>query len=113
MPCFNDGAYIEEAIESVYAQTYKNIEIFQNDFFAWLGELSSNNRKLTMFELGDNCDLFESVKDYKPKKKFLEKKNFALIDSVLNKQEQKGTSKEQKYMNLFYSAMKEIVSQKF
>ena len=92
---------------------YKNIEMFQNDFFAWLGELSSNNRKLSMFELGDNCDLFESVKDYKPKKKFLEKKNFALIDSVLNKQEQKGTTKEQKYMNLFYSAMKEVVSQKF
>lgn len=92
---------------------YKNIEIFQNDFFAWLGELSSNNRKLTMFELGDNCDLFESVKDYKPKKKFLEKKNYAFIDSVLDKQEQKGTTKEQKYMNLFYSAMKEIVSQKF
>ncbi|MBR4155901.1 MAG: hypothetical protein IKU01_04255 [Bacteroidales bacterium] len=92
---------------------YRNIEMFQNDFFAWLGELSSNNRKLTMFELGDNCDLFESVKDYKPKKKFLEKKNYALIDSVLNKQEQKGTTKEQLYMNLFYSAMKEVVSQKF
>ena len=92
---------------------FKNIELFQNDFFAWLGELSSNNRKLTMFELGDNCDLFESVKDYKPKKKFLEKKNYALIDSVLNKQEQKGTTKEQLYMNLFYSAMKEVVSQKF
>ena len=92
---------------------FKNIELFQNDFFAWLGELSSNNRKLTMFELGDNCDLFESVKDYKPKKKLLEKKNYALIDSVLNKQEQKGTTKEQLYMNLFYSAMKEVVSQKF
>lgn len=27
IPCFNDGAYIEEAIASVKAQTYKNIEI--------------------------------------------------------------------------------------
>lgn len=27
MPCFNDGMYIEEAIDSVLAQTYKNIEI--------------------------------------------------------------------------------------
>ncbi|TMV50800.1 glycosyltransferase [Paenibacillus mesophilus] len=27
MPCFNDGAYIEEAVASVYAQTYKNIEL--------------------------------------------------------------------------------------
>lgn len=27
VPCFNDGAYIEEAIDSVEAQTYKNIEV--------------------------------------------------------------------------------------
>lgn len=27
MPCYNDGAYIEEAIASVYAQTYKDIEL--------------------------------------------------------------------------------------
>lgn len=27
VPCFNDGAYIEEAIDSVKAQTYKNIEV--------------------------------------------------------------------------------------
>ncbi|MDQ0089966.1 glycosyltransferase involved in cell wall biosynthesis [Paenibacillus anaericanus] len=27
MPCYNDGAYIEEAIASVHAQTYKDIEL--------------------------------------------------------------------------------------
>lgn len=27
MPCFNDGAYIEEAVASVRAQTYENIEL--------------------------------------------------------------------------------------
>lgn len=27
MPCFNDGMYIQESIESVLGQTYKNIEI--------------------------------------------------------------------------------------
>ncbi len=27
MPCFNDGAYIQEAIDSVLKQTYQNIEI--------------------------------------------------------------------------------------
>ncbi|WP_127489950.1 glycosyltransferase [Paenibacillus ehimensis] len=27
MPCYNDGAYIEEAVASVYAQTYKDIEL--------------------------------------------------------------------------------------
>lgn len=27
MPCYNDGAYIEEAAESVWAQTYPNVEL--------------------------------------------------------------------------------------
>ncbi|NQX66694.1 glycosyltransferase [Paenibacillus alba] len=27
MPCYNDGAYIQEAIASVYAQSYKDIEL--------------------------------------------------------------------------------------
>ncbi len=92
---------------------YKNIEMFQTDFFTWLWELSSNKRRLTMFELGDDCELFNSVKDYPPKKSFGFTKNYALIDKYLNKQEQSGTNKEQLYMNLFYGALKEVVSQKF
>lgn len=31
MPCYNDGAYIEEAVESVFSQTYKNIELIVID----------------------------------------------------------------------------------
>lgn len=31
MPCYNDGKYIEEAVESVFAQTYKNIELIVID----------------------------------------------------------------------------------
>jgi len=27
MPCFNDGSYIKEAIDSVFAQTYENIDL--------------------------------------------------------------------------------------
>ena len=27
MPCYNDGAYIQEAVDSVRAQTYPNIEL--------------------------------------------------------------------------------------
>ena len=92
---------------------YKNIEMFQTDFFTWLWELSSNKRRLTMFELGDDCELFNSVKDYTPKKSFGFTKNYALIDKYLNKQEQSGTNKEQLYINLFYSALKEVVSLKF
>ena len=31
MPCYNDGKYVEEAVESVFAQTYKNIELIVID----------------------------------------------------------------------------------
>ena len=31
MPCYNDGAYIEEAVASVRAQTYENIELIVID----------------------------------------------------------------------------------
>lgn len=31
MPCYNDGAYIEEAVASVYAQTYDNLELIVID----------------------------------------------------------------------------------
>lgn len=92
---------------------YKNLEELQNDFFTWLKELSSNNRKLTMFELDDDCELFNSVKGFSPKKIISLTKNYALIDKYLNKQGQSGTNKEQLYINLFYSALKEVVSLKF
>lgn len=31
MPCYNDGAYIEESIRSVWAQTYQNLELIVID----------------------------------------------------------------------------------
>ena len=67
-----------------------------------------------MFELGNDCELFKSVKDYSPKNNgWFKKKNYELIDSSLNGQKQTGTTKEQLYINLFYDALKEVVSQKF
>ena len=42
MPCFNDGAYIEESISSVLKQTYKEIElIIIND-----GSTEDNTNKI-------------------------------------------------------------------
>ena len=66
-----------------------------------------------MFELGNDCDLYKSVKDYSPKKNHIFTKDYALIDKLLNKQSHNGTNKEQSYMNLFYGALNEVVSQKF
>lgn len=53
MPCYNDGAYIEEAIASVHAQTYKDIELIIIDdgsddeqTIRILNEISNSNIKL-------------------------------------------------------------------
>ncbi|MBO2944783.1 glycosyltransferase [Paenibacillus sp. F411] len=53
MPCFNDGEYIEEAIQSVFNQTYKDIELViiddgsdQEDTIKILDQLSGSNIKL-------------------------------------------------------------------
>ena len=48
MPCFNDGQYIEESIESVLNQTYKNIELIIID------DGSTDNRTLQILDSIDN-----------------------------------------------------------
>ena len=52
MPCFNDGAYIQEAIDSVLKQTYQNIEIIIIDD----GSDDENTKKSLM-----NCHIPKSV----------------------------------------------------
>ena len=97
---------------------YKQLTTFQQAFFTWLSELSSNNRSLTMFELGDEYDVFHSVKDYKPSKisfplSSLLSSNYALIDDCLNRHTKCGTNKEQSYMDLFYDTLNGLVDKKF
>lgn len=97
---------------------YKQLKDFQKEFFTWLSELSSNNRSLTMFELGDEYEVFKSVKDYKPNKisfplSALLSSNYALIDDCLNRHKKGGTNKEQSYMDLFYNTLNGLVEKKF
>lgn len=97
---------------------YKQLKQFQQEFFTWLSELSANNRRLSMFELSDEYEVFKSVKDYKPNKisfpvSALLSSNYALIDDYLNRQKHVGTNKEQSYMDLFYNALNNLVDKKF
>lgn len=97
---------------------YKQLKGFQKEFITWLSELSSNNRSLTMFELGDEYEVFKSVKDYKPNKisfplSALLSSNYALIDDCLNRHKKGGTNKEQSYMDLFYNTLNSLVEKKF
>ncbi|WP_019424790.1 glycosyltransferase [Paenibacillus sp. OSY-SE] len=53
MPCYNDGAYIGEALASVYAQTYKDIELIiiddgsdDQNTLDILNQISNSNTKI-------------------------------------------------------------------
>lgn len=82
-------------------------------YIDWLKEMGINNRAFTPFNLfvGKN-ELFNIVNGEKPKRKLLSSDNYALFDSMLNRQKVVG-SKEQKFIELFYKATEQLVQEKF
>ena len=86
---------------------------FINAYLEWLKEMGTNKRAFKPFELaqGKN-DLFNIVNGVKPKKSFLSSDNYALFDSVLNKQKVVGGNR-QKFVELFYRATEQLVKDKF
>jgi hypothetical protein len=78
-------------------------------YLDWLNEMGANNRAFTPFELTlDKKTLFEIVKGEKPKRTLFSN-NYALFDSILNKQKAVGT-KEHKFMEVFYKTTKQLVT---
>jgi hypothetical protein len=78
-------------------------------YFDWLNEMSTNKRAFIPFELslGKN-NLFNIVNGEKPKRTVFSN-NYALFDSILNKQKVNG-SKEQRFIELFYKATEQLVT---
>lgn len=56
MPCYNDGEYVREAVTSVFAQTYKNIELIIIDD----GSDRPTKEVLEQISKETNCVLLES-----------------------------------------------------
>ena len=80
-------------------------------YLEWLKEMSTNNRAFKPFELSlEKTDLFKMVNGIEPKRKFFSSNNYALFDSILNKQKVVG-DKEQKFIELFYGATKQLVTE--
>lgn len=93
-----------------------NFTSMKAHYLEWLNEMADNERGFSPFELGVNKDaVFSLVKGCDTKRVFSNKSNYDLFDSYLNKQESKlkeDTSIEQRLIELFYNATKELVNDK-
>jgi hypothetical protein len=88
----------------------------KNAYWAWLTEMSNNQRAFTPYNLSTNKDrLFvDLIPGEKPKKKWWSpKNNYALFDDKLNKQKTNDGQTPQQFFEIFYKATEEIVRKKF
>ena len=94
------------------------LKTFNNYFTEWLKELASNKISFKPFDLAANhSNLFDMVEGIKPHTKFFEKggKNYSRFDYLMSDNHKKinSTSKEGKFMSLFYKTTEDLVKEKY
>lgn len=86
-------------------------------FYEWLSEMRNNNRSFAPFYLEEEkSDVFDMIRGLLPVKLLSLKSNYALFDDVLNTQQQqlkKESSKEHRFIELFYRATDQLLKLKF
>ena len=96
---------------------YLNIQKFNNEFENWLQEMRNNERSFVPFELNPTSkEIYKYINNIVPKKDgFLSKKNYDHYTVILNKIQKEiyYTEINQKFVQLFYLATKELVREKF
>ena len=95
---------------------FEQVQSFHQDFYLWLKEMARNKRAFMPFDADKVNPLFEIVNGYKPKSKWLGKKNYDLFDDTLNsnwKGWNGAASREQKFMELFFRATEELTNEKY
>ena len=95
---------------------FEQVQSFHQDFHLWLKEMARNKRAFMPFDADKVNPLFEIVNGYKPKSKWLGKKNYDLFDDTLNsnwKGWNGAASREQKFMELFFRATEELTNEKY
>ena len=110
-PWAKDIGFDNNFLSSAFYQS--DLTGIKNAYLDWLKEMGANKRGFKPFELslGKN-DLFNIVTGIKPKKSFLSSNNYALFDSMLNKQKVVG-SNGQRFIELFYKATEQLIKEKF
>ena len=112
------------AIDHGFDDNFLNSAFFQTElsdmkaaFLEWLTEMSNNRRSFAPFNLQEKRnDLFSMIKGEAPAKVMSTKANYALFDDKLNGLQDKikrDASKEHIFIELFYSAIDELVKSKF
>jgi hypothetical protein len=92
------------------------LEKMQHEYLLWLGEMTTQQRAFTPYNLHENSNkVFDLVKGVSPKWLSTLDKNFDLFDNRLNKQtgESKTGNKEQQFVELFYLSTQQLVKEKF
>ena len=88
-----------------------------NEYKYWLLEMANNNRSFKPFNVEQYMPLFDMIVGQAPKKYGLSvSSNYALCDSVLNSSWGKwncATSREQKFIELFYRATNKLIERKY
>lgn len=110
-PWAKDNGIDNNFLSSTFYQS--DLKGIKTAYLGWLKEMGANNRAFTPFDLSlGKSELFDIIIGENSRRKFFSSKNYALFDSILNKQKVAG-DKEQKFVELFYRATEQLVKEKF
>ena len=95
---------------------YKDLMKLLDSYREWLVEMADNNRAFKPFNIDRIKPLFDMVVGKAPAKMRKLSSNYALCDSILNSnwnRRNKAATREQKFIELFYRATKDLVEHKY
>ena len=96
---------------------YQKLTRFNDSFWEWLQQMSTNERGFSPFTLSNDLDLFNSIKGLKANKSFMDKtNNYERITAFLNKKAKKMNTSEKtenRFMEVFYETTEELMADKY
>jgi hypothetical protein len=114
-PWAKDLKFDSNFLNSAFFKT--ELSDIKKAYLEWLSEMSNNDRAFAPYDLSENKNhVFSMIKGEKPASVRTLASNYALFDGILNKKQgniQRGASKEHIFIELFYSAIDELVKSKF
>lgn len=114
-PWAKDHKFDEHFLRAPFFQS--ELTDLKNAYLQWLAEMSCNVRAFAPYDLREKKnDVFSLIKGEKPARIVSLKSNYALFDDYLNSKQSKirtDSSPEQIFIELFYSAIDELVKSKF
>jgi len=112
-PWAKDHKFDDNFLNSAFFQT--ELSDIKATYLEWLTEMGNNRRAFAPYDLQEKKnDVFSMIKGETPAKVMSLKSNYALFDNKLNSTKvRRDASKEHIFIELFYSAINELVTLKF